>query len=324
MKKVEAVDELLRRQLHAVYCPTEMEYFIATGEEVSSRKIISPFSKTVIEPSDLIVYPLNIENTIQWKEKDLSEFYEANTELIEDLASTNYVKFSELGPVETIEMIEEEAHHLSEIAKNTNNETVAHAYELSSLQQKTSFQNSYIEAHKATYTVRDGVMLVFTVGPHASVVFASPVWASPNGFKKTAETIGLIAAVVLEVLLIVSIVMDVKGRPEKTAEAIQEALQNSELVAKILQFIKNVKDGSWTVMKFAYEVLKALDAAGNLGAIIGAFMAGALGVAALLWLIASILLKMAAPWLVAGIKAVQIAAAAAGIIKKISALVEGD
>lgn len=308
----------LEKKPHAVYCPDGMEYFLATEKDVAGGKLVSPFTgRTMIDPDTI---PLNTKSTIQFSVAEVESFAKTHAAAIKALATDQY-KLVDKPPLEVIKEFEAKRTEGLKLCAQFSNEEMTHAAEIIAFQNESSFKAAYLDAHQATYSVAEGTMCVFTVGAGASVLLSTDVMSIPDAddLQEAAIVIGAVAAILLEVLLIIGIIMDVRGRPEKTAKAIEEALSNSNLMAEILGFLQKVKDGAMSVMEFCGKVILALQKYNLLKHLLFVFLAG-MGLAALGWFIVTLLLKLASPWLVMAVKGIQIAAATAGIAGKIVAL----
>lgn len=315
---------MLKEPIFVVRCTESFEYFLARQSDIGDQGVTSPLTGRLIPPDRLDVQRLNTSFARVIGPDQLKAIVDPVADDIHAFlgAVTN---FADMDPRQVMDTIDRNASDLFGDFRQDcglDLDVVKGALAVETERRRDEFIDTYWESHNATFQTLDGVTMVFSADLNSApyLLLAMPVGLTPALDLKTVETIGMIAAVLVEVFLLIGVIAGIKGRPEKAAAKIQELLQNSAFLKRVLAGLKAVKEGSQTVFQFTLALLRGLSRSGDLTEIMLAFFGPIFTVSGLIYLISSFLVALAVPWLAGAVRVAQGISYAAGLVLKINKL----
>jgi hypothetical protein len=312
-------------RLFAALCPDTLDYFLVPESEAFAPELRSRYTSKPIPAESRFVQYMPRDNLIVFDDAYLAEVLplirEAEAQSVEPatfqpspLTLTNDF----LPDLQRHALATRQALVSPELESTIGGAAVLDAaVAFGELSERTAFLNSYYAVHNVSFDTVGGWMYVFNVGEGGGLIFGLNVGVLASLDLEAAEKLFLYGALILEIVGLVGVILGIKTQPQKAADAIQEALRKRPIIQAFERLITGLRNGTKSIIDFCVELIKVLYNEGALGAILSAALAGALGIVGILYLIASLLLKLV-PGLGWAVTAAQIAAQGAGIVLKIN------
>jgi hypothetical protein len=194
---------------------------------------------------------------------------------------------------------------------------------LARVQARDQLMDEAMAGHPCAWYANDDTGYVFTVGRGGAMLFAADLAALPvfaditsDDVKKLAKRVLFFAALIVEILAIIGVILGVKTQPQKAADEIEKALRNPGILDAVEKFFMAIASGAKNVMELMANLIRAFYDADMLGTILSAAFAEVFGVAGIIWLIATLLAKLTGLGAVA--TAAQLVVQIGGLILKCS------
>lgn len=305
-------------RLFAVFDPHAMDYFLAIGDDAFSPRLRNPNSGNVIPAEDRFV---------QWMPTALTRFLTpretrslvAAIRKIERrspkvrLNPKNETDLKDLAEPQYRELLSKFARDI----KTPAGKIAADSINNSRLVLRRQFEEAYYDVHSVSFGVTETHALVFQVGRGGGIALGIPILA--NITAEEAKRAGIIAAIFLEVVLLLGRLVGVPMSSQKAADAIATALKNNRVLQALLNFINRLKADVKDIIGALYDLLVTLNELNALGPILTAAITGALGLLGVLWIILQ-LLSFLIPGLGPAIKVAEVLAVSAAIYVKVKQL----
>lgn len=324
-------------RLFAVLCPESKDYFLATAEEAFHPELRSKLTAKVIPQDERFVQYMPTDDMISWNEGYIEEVLEvlqtAESKLAKDKVSIDLVPGASV-PADSQTVIRNLEAHINDVGKTMAKfpETVraegvdpsalvSDSIKYAELEYRSRYLDGYYANHSVSLDVFQNQLLVFQVGSGGGLIYNIPLASASFSLTDGIKKAGLVAALFLEVIILIGRLLGVKGNAKKAGDAIQEALKNSKVMKAFLAFIERVTSGAGDLAKATAELIKVLYYEDVLGSVLTAFFAGAFTIFGIIWLIGKLLSKLV-PGLGWAVTAAEIILWVAGVVTKIEKLRE--
>ena len=324
-------------RLFAVLCPDSKDYFLATEEEAFHPELRSKITAKLIPQDERFVQYMPTDDTITWSEDYIEQVVEvvriAESELAKEQVSIDLVPGAAVPADSQIVLSNLETHindvrkamvKFPETAKTAGADSKAlvdDSIKYAELEYRTQYLDGYYANHIVTLDVFQNRLLVFQVGFGGGLIFNIPLASTSLSITDGIKKAGLVAALFLEVIILIGRLLGIKGNAKKAGDAIQEALKNSKVMKAFLAFIERVISGAGDLAKAVSELIKVLYHQDVLGTVLIAFLSGAFTILGIIWLIGKLLSKLV-PGLGWAVTAAEILLWVAGVTTKIEKLRE--